>query len=417
MQLSKDQESAISTILDWYNSVERKQYITLGGYAGTGKTTVVSELRRQLPVDLKVAYCAYTGKATSVLRNKLLSSKSLYRDDVIGTIHSLIYKPIMQGEEIVGWSRVSIDDFPYDLVIVDESSMVSRDIFEDLLWYGKPIICIGDHGQLPPISEDSFNLMNNPEIKLEVIHRYDNSEESPLLKISFLARTEGKIPFGVYGDGVLKVDPKSSHITPFVKKMGNFENSFCVVGLNDTRVKMNKKFRSWLKKPECPVVGDRIICLKNNKNASDLPIYNGMIGTITEKFSHEKCYDISCKFDGEKRLYSGYINKTNFNAIKMPKPEFIYKTEMVKWKRQNTCGDYFTVNNNIIRKKEKVYLDNFDYAYCITCHKSQGSEMENVMVIEEKCPYWSDGDMWNRWLYTAVTRSRKNLLIVSTEKD
>ena len=413
MQLSKDQELAISSIMDWYNSNTRKQFITLGGYAGTGKTTVVSELRQKLPVDLKVAYCAYTGKATSVLRNKLLKSKSLYKDDTIGTIHSLIYAPIMQCDEIIGWKKIPFLD--YDLVIIDESSMVSKEIFDDILSFGKPIICIGDHGQLPPISDDDFNLMDNPEIRLETIHRYDNSEESPLLKISYLARTDGKIPYGNYGDGVLKIDPKSSKLTPFVKMMGNFENSFCVVGFNTTRIKMNKKFRSYLKLPESPVVGDRIICLKNNKSATDLPIYNGMIGTITEKFSRDSCYDISCRFDGEESLYKGYISKNNFHAIKMPNPEFIYKTDIIKWKKQKSCGDYFTVNNNIVKKKEKVFLDNFDYAYSITCHKSQGSEMENVMVIEQKCSYWSDGDMWRRWLYTAVTRSRKNLMLIGID--
>jgi ATP-dependent exoDNAse (exonuclease V) alpha subunit len=197
--------------------------------------------------------------------------------------------------------------------------------------------------------------------------------------------------------------------------MGNFENSFCVVGFNDTRIKMNKKFRTWLKRPEHPIINDRIICLRNNKNSVDLPIYNGMIGTITEKFSHDKCYDISCRFDGENNLYTGYISKLNFNAEKSPGPEFIYKNDIIKWKKQRSVGDFYSVNNNIVRKKEKIFLDNFDYAYAITCHKSQGSEMENVMVIEQKCSYWSNGDMWRRWLYTAVTRSRKNLLIVSNE--
>ena len=93
----------------------------------------------------------------------------------------------------------------------------------------------------------------------------------------------------------------------------------------------------------------------------------------------------------------------------------MFKTDIIKWKKQKSCGDYFTVNNNIVKKKEKVFLDNFDYAYSITCHKSQGSEMENVMVIEQKCSYWSDGDMWRRWLYTAVTRSRKNLMIIGID--
>lgn len=416
MEFSQDQINAISTLMDWYNSPTRKQFITLGGYAGTGKTTVVSELRGKFPVNLKIAYCAYTGKATSILRNKLQKSKSIYSDDSISTIHSLIYEPIIKDNEIIGWSKRQVIN--YDLIIVDESSMVSREIFEDLLAYGIPIICIGDHGQLPPVSADSFNLMNDPEIKLETIHRYDNSEDSPLLKVSMLARKEGSIPFGKYGDGVLKVHNKDSNIPKFVKMMGNFEDSFCIVGENKTRVNLNKQFRNILKRPENhPVPEDRVICLKNNTNAVHIPIYNGMIGTLTSKIDRNNCYQVDCRFDDENELYSGFITKSNFNYLNKGNGsnitnEFVYESEIIKWKKQNSVGDYYTVNNNIIRKKKKVYLDNFDYAYCITCHKSQGSEMNNVMVIEERNYYMND-DIWSRWLYTAVTRSRKNLIIIS----
>ena len=415
MNLSSDQTRAISTILDWYNSAIRDQFITLGGYAGTGKTTVVSKLRERFPVSLRIAYCAYTGKATSVLRNKLLNTKSLYKDDNISTIHSLIYEPIMKDEEIIGWSKKPNID--YDLIIVDESSMVSKDIFEDLLSYGIPIICIGDHGQLPPVSADSFNLMRDPLIKLETIHRYDSSEESPLLKVSMLARKEGNIPFGYYGKCVLKVHKDNKNVPYFIKMMDNFEDSFCIVGENKTRIKLNKYFRKILKRPEeYPTTEDRVICLRNNTNSSDIPIYNGMIGTITEKRNRDKCYQVTCRFDGENDLYYGFINRENFNYLNnggssLPS-DFVYESEIVKWKKQKTVGDYYSVNNNIIRKNKKVYLDNFDYGYCITCHKSQGSEMKNVMVIEER-NYYMDDDMWSRWLYTAVTRSRENLIIVS----
>ena len=415
MQLSSDQEEAISTILDWYNSSSRKPFITLGGYAGTGKTSVIAELRKRLPVSLRISYCAYTGKATSVLRNKLLKSKSLYKDDTIGTIHSLIYEPIMQGNEIVGWSRVSV--LECDLIVVDERSMVSQDIFEDLLSYGKPIICIGDHGQLPPISSDDFNLMNNPDIKLEVVHRFDNSEDSALLKLSIMAREDGKIPYGEYGDGVLKVDPKSPKVALFVKMMGDFHNSFCVCGKNDTRISLNKRFRNLFKRSEDnPVVGDRIICLKNNKRAIDLPIYNGMIGTIKTKYTYQNCYDITCQFDNESEIYKGVISKKNFNNSNFFEQETVFKNDVIRWRKQRSCGDYYSVNNNFVRSKEKITLDNFDYAYAITCHKSQGSEMENVMVIEQKCYGWSTDDMWRRWLYTAITRSRKHLIIIGNEK-
>lgn len=415
MELSSDQKLAISSILDWYNSLTRQQFITLGGYAGTGKTTVVSILREKLPVNLRVAYCAYTGKATSVLRGKLLKSKSLYSSDNISTIHSLIYDPIMKDEEIIGWSKKSNIDF--DLIIVDECSMVSKDIFEDLLSYGLPIICIGDHGQLPPVSADSFNLMNDPLIKLETIHRYDNTEESPLLKVSMIARKEGNIPFGYYGGCVLKVKPDNKNISRFFKMMGNFEDSFCIVGENKTRISLNKKIRKILNKPEdYPVISDRVICLRNNASSSNIPIYNGMIGTITEKTSRDKCYQVSCRFDGENDLYYGFINRENFNYLNTGKfslpSDYVYESEIIKWKKQKSAGDYYSVNNNIIRKKKKVYLDNFDYGYCITCHKSQGSEMKNVMVVEERNYYMSD-DIWSRWLYTAVTRSKENLIIIS----
>ena len=62
-------------------------------------------------------------------------------------------------------------------------------------------------------------------------------------------------------------------------------------------------------------------------------------------------------------------------------------------------------------KKKRRYLDCFDFGYALTVHKSQGSEWDNVMVIEQPCKYWSGRD-WNRWLYTAVTRAKNRLLIV-----
>ena len=55
-------------------------------------------------------------------------------------------------------------------------------------------------------------------------------------------------------------------------------------------------------------------------------------------------------------------------------------------------------------------LDYFDFAYCITTHKAQGSEFKNVLVIEEG-DFMFKGDLWARWLYTAVSRAREKLII------
>jgi ATP-dependent exoDNAse (exonuclease V), alpha subunit - helicase superfamily I member len=56
-------------------------------------------------------------------------------------------------------------------------------------------------------------------------------------------------------------------------------------------------------------------------------------------------------------------------------------------------------------------LDYFDFAYCITVHKSQGSEWGRVLLIEERLPMWND-DIYRRWMYTAITRAREQLIIL-----
>ena len=68
----------------------------------------------------------------------------------------------------------------------------------------------------------------------------------------------------------------------------------------------------------------------------------------------------------------------------------------------------------VMRKigKKKLYFDSFDFGYCLTVHKAQGSEWGNVMLFEESCGYW-DEDYRSKWLYTAVTRSNNRLLIIA----
>ena len=63
------------------------------------------------------------------------------------------------------------EEFEYDLIVVDEASMVTKDIWNDLLSYGVPVLAVGDHGQLP--IESSFNLMERPVLKLEEIFRQE----------------------------------------------------------------------------------------------------------------------------------------------------------------------------------------------------------------------------------------------------
>ncbi|KKQ71073.1 MAG: Exodeoxyribonuclease V, partial [Candidatus Shapirobacteria bacterium GW2011_GWE2_38_30] len=153
---------------------------------------------------IRVAFASFTGKATRVLRGKLAEMETVYKEDSIGTIHSLIYSPIVDTKKnIVGWKKK--DEIEADLIVIDEGSMVDGTIWGDLVSYGLPIVVVGDHGQLPPIRGD-FNLMERPMVKLEKIHR--QAEKNPIIKVSMLAREEGKIPFEKFGNGVEKMNKR-----------------------------------------------------------------------------------------------------------------------------------------------------------------------------------------------------------------
>ena len=405
MELSSDQKSALDQIIEWWKS--RNPIITLGGFAGCGKTTLIGTLRNTIPETTRIAFCAYTGKAASVLRSKLIKlGINRYPNDYCGTIHGLIYEPRVVDDEIVGW--VLKPELSYDIIICDESSMVSEDIFNDLKSYDIPILFVGDHGQLPPI-EGALNLMANPQIKLEKVHRF--AEQNPLTKISIMARMEGYIPHGRHGDKIIKVKPHDPLITEFINNSGDFTNTAILCGFNNTRVDVNKRIRTWKGfKKQYPEVGERVICLKNNKNAKKCPIYNGILGTAKYVESFPDHLKLRVNIDGEPDYYLGRVSKIVFNNIRPSMNEFVMiekDTDSVDDMMEN----FQSKPTRFRGRKQRIYLDCFDFGYCLTVHKSQGSEWERVMVIEQPCDYWS-GDKWNKWLYTAVTRSTTELLIV-----
>ncbi|MCD4756442.1 AAA family ATPase [bacterium] len=381
LELSEKQTDILNTLLEWKKE-PNTQYITLGGYAGTGKTTLMgylSNILRKKEKKLKIAFCSYTGKAARVLQRKLKDTKSLYTNDYIGTIHRLIYRPILDDDgEIVGWERLSSEDFPYDMIIVDEASMITQRIWDDLLSFGKPILAVGDHGQLPPI-EGRFNLMEQPQLRLEEIYRQEAN--NPIIIVSQIARKYGVIPIQEFSSSVKKLDKREIDTGEFVQDL--FErydsDSMVLVGYNNSRVKLNKGIRQLLgfESPE-PSLGDRVICLKNNHQEE---IFNGMTGTLLDISDDGKqYYDVEIDLDEEKYSFLGKISKKQFN-----------------------------IDKTLFEVPEGVNL--FDFGYALTVHKAQGSQAKRVVVFEERFRHMDD-DMWRRWLYTAVTRASEELYIV-----
>lgn len=381
MEFSSDQQEALDSIVNWYidHRNDLPVYI-MGGAAGTGKSTLISQLKNYLP-PISIGYCTFTGKASTVLRRKM-GEFGIDANDV-STIHSLMYKPIIDRStlEIIGWKKNPNID--YDLIVVDEASMVPKELYDDLTSYGVPVLFVGDHYQLPPVSPVDFNLMDEPFIKLEKPHRF--AEKSPIIKLATMVRNGQTIPYGNYGELVSK--RKRKDITEderqafFVSEEVKNGDAIILCGFNKTRVKLNERVRSRFGYKGLLNHEERIICLKNTTR-SNVPLFNGSIGTvkhIAKKLTRHMYAHVS--MDGFSDHFRG-----------------------------NIYNDIFGIEKPLLHGKGRERkIQCFDYGYAISTHKSQGSQWKRVCVFEEQCPLWEH----NRWLYTAITRAEKELLIVN----
>lgn len=338
MKLTEEQKFVIKEV----SKLDKKIY-KIGGFAGTGKSVVVRNLIELFP---DFAACAYTGKATNILRKKGISNAT--------TIHSLIYRAHQDENGNVYFSLEN--DIDYNGIIIDEASMVSEDIYKDLLSFNKPIIFVGDHGQLEPIN-DKFNLMEEPDYTLEHIHR--NAGE--IAHFAEYIRKGYKPSSWQHRSGS---GEKIKFIKNYKQDIPEVDQIICA--FNKTRVETNILVREKINmNPKFPQIGDKVICLRNNSSKG---LFNGMQGNIG--WFHDKSL---IHFVSDDHCVDVSIDLNSFNQIKY---DFDY---------------------------DRDSPNPFDYAYCLTVHKSQGSEYDKILVIEQRCDLWSHP----RWAYTAASRAKE----------
>lgn len=324
--LSDDQAQAFAQILAWLESPKRT--LSLGGYAGTGKTTLIKEIVRHLQGRVRV--CAPTGKAAHVLRCKGVSAQ---------TLHSLIYRTKVVRDPITGvrkWKFVLTNE-RFGLVIVDEASMLSTQLVTDLLAVARRVLYVGDHGQLQPIGDDP-GIMHEPDIRLENIHR--QAEGSPIILFAHHVR-EGREP-ETFGD-LCRVQRGGS------LDIADFDITIC--GFNKTRVSGN----AWARRRrgfsgDLPQVGERVICLQNDANYN---VFNGQLCTVREIGTGA--------FTVEDDAGAVFVD-VPFDPLQFGRQERLIPVDgLTLW----------------------------DFGYVATCHKMQGSEARRVAVLEEIGKSWS----------------------------
>jgi len=180
MELTRKQEEGLKIAVERYHNNE--PYTVIAGYAGTGKSTLIKFIISALDIDPeRVAYIAYTGKAAQVLRNKGCPTAM--------TAHRLLYKSLQRADgTFIHIPRDSLNS-DCDIVVVDEVSMLPKQMWELLLSHNVYVIACGDPGQLPPIGEEN-GILDRPHIFLDEIMR--QAAESEIIRLSADIRA-GKI--------------------------------------------------------------------------------------------------------------------------------------------------------------------------------------------------------------------------------
>lgn len=358
LTLTPDQQEAAARIRRWV-TFEASQTLTLGGYAGTGKTTLINTLLEEELWGTRVL--APTGKACQVLQRKGVEHAK--------TIHSFLYFPPEEDQktEELKWTARGVRGSEF--AVCDEASMIARPVYDELIKTGFRILFVGDHGQLPPVGEDP-GIMRHPQARLEQIVR--QAAESPILRFAHSVRL-GEEMTSREGPELTVRQPGFSHDPSFLSQ---FDQVLCAT--NNTRILINMLMRAFHGRKDLLCKDDKIICLRNDYRRR---LVNGQICTVVSKPTRT----------GEN-LWVDLVDETGEEYWSVPVyAGQLHQRKLMTQADRNTCL--------------------FDFAYAITVHKSQGSEWDSVLVIEEPV----SGDLWDprRWRYTAATRAAKRLDFLS----
>ena len=355
MNFSPSQAAAVDRILEWQKAPRAD--LVLAGLGGTGKTSIL----KHVAGGGKCLAMAPTGRAAQILRRKGV---------VAETIHSVIYD--FAGHYIdedtkrerLAWRDKGFVDRP-TFWVIDEASMVSDSVYRDLKAHGVPILFVGDHGQLPPVGGDP-GIMRNPDIILEEIHR--QAAGSEILDVAYEARQGFAPVVGERGSVSVRRAPSIQEaVTGWLESVDQVACAY-----NATRIKINSEFRRQLGRTKALEVGDRIICLYNDRSRG---VYNGTmmaVDAILETYGNGWLATVTDD-GGAKRtlpLWSGALGGKEYNQVQRP--------------------------------TDRVVVD---YAFAITVHKSQGGQWPRFAVVDQPCRAWDH----SRWRYTAFSRAETRL--------
>lgn len=387
LQLNEQQSKGITEAIKWFFNPDNDLVFTIGGYAGTGKSSTVNLLVELLGINkYQVLYVTLTGKASSLLR-----AKGAYSN----TIHSTFYRVCIDNQtgQTFFAKRKSINSC-IKLIVIDEVSMVDGKMMEDIKTFGIPILALGDPGQLPPLFTPNMYIQH-PNVMLTMVMR--QAGDSGILILATMARNDEPIPNGKYVESQVLNYEDLLHIE-------NYDAVLC--WSNRTRKKLNKEIRHRLgyDKSKYPLKGEKIVCIKNDLNHEIIfndTIINPMNGMVMN-------------------VLEDPIIDTRLDYVELKvRPDFIDdKHLMFNLKCPKCIFDIYSLDD----PNEAENINLFDlpreytactFAYAISVHKSQGSQWNNVVVVDD---YHGRKDQYKNWLYSGITRAVESVTIARVTK-
>lgn len=360
---------ALKAVDRWRRGGTGKQIFRLFGYAGTGKTHLAKHLTQHVPG--RVMYGAYTGKAALQLRRKGCADAQ--------TLHSMIYKP--EEDEWGDIEYVLNEDCDLakaSLLVVDEVSMVDEWLAKDLMSFSIPILVLGDPAQLPPVGGAGYFINHAPDIMLTDIRR--QAADNPITRFSIDVREGRPLERGTYGSSrvISRADVSQDELRAIVM---DADQMLC--GRNKSRVMFNTRIRELkglIGHParHHPVIGDRLICLRNERKKK---LFNGGL------------WDVESAEDK--------IGRWALALSSQDEPGVFADVEV--------SDEFFNGKENELKRWDRKKSSEFTYGWAITVHKSQGSEWPKVIVFDESKAF---RDSAAQWLYTAITRAAESVVVV-----
>ena len=453
VEFNVNQKSAITNINDFIYS-SGQNICVLKGFAGTGKTYIVSRVVKNLwKIKKPVILLAPTGRSAKVL--------SSYCNKQAHTVHKEIFYVKNNSAGNADFS-LKINKHKNTIFIVDEASMIptvkknETGLFSDSLLdnivkyvysgYKCSLLIIGDLAQLPPIfSENSLSLDDNflnenyglKVFSSELTQVVRQRENSGILSLATYLRNLLEIDFVEK----LKINLSSYNDITLIEDgdqlINSLQDSYDKFGLQETAVIVrsnkrsniyNKNIRERILCNESVIsVGDLLMVVKNNyhwlNNNLVGFIANGDIIKIEEIHSIKELYGF--RFAEVRVTMIDYPNLNAFetvlilDSIEINSPSLDYNAMNKLY--SEISKDYIEIKTKYKRhlaiKKNKFFNAlQVKFAYCFTCHKSQGGQWRSIFVEMPFLPSGYNKD-FIRWFYTAVTRAKNKLHLIGFKNE